>query len=506
MNNKIIIKVNNNYSYLEGSIESSVYKELREKTSYLPESAKYMIENSGRDGWDGRIPTICYKKCRCHNKKNGTHFPTGILYILRQFFKERNIPLQLIDERQKPLVDSLGYVLNKDILEERDYQIDSSNKALNAGRGILKICTGGGKTPISARMIAEAKAFPFMFYVPSVDLLNQTAESFEKFILKDGKPITVGRIGGGQFSISDINVATIQTAVRSLGQKFEKIDDEDILEDDSEDVKSKYPILKQLIMESKGFIIDECHKAASATCQAISDFSVSAYFRWGASATPFRDLGDDILIEACFGKTLVDISASDLIEQGFLVKPTIYFIHMNNFNPHGLSYSEVYKKGIVENSLRNKYISNLADKFYNQNRNVLTLVKNINHGKILEQLIKDPVFIHGSSVKKKRESVLNDIRENKIRQTISSTILDEGIDCRPWDTLILAGAGKSATRAFQRIGRTLRPYENKDLGIKKTDAIIIDFYDNCKYLKSHSMKRMALYKRERQFKIEKLEI
>lgn len=502
--NKLIIKVNNNCSFLEGTIDSTTYQNIRRITSYLPENSKYMIENSGKEGWDGRIPTICYKKCRCYLQKNGTHFPTGILSIVRNYLKENQIPVRIIDERVKPDVCSSGYEINKDIFEERDYQDLAVDAALNSGRGILKICTGGGKTPISAKIIVNLKAFPFMFYVPSIDLLNQTAESFEKFILKDGQPIKVGRIGGGEFSIGDINVSTIQTAVRALGQKYEKFDDEESKEDDSEEVKDKYPELKKLIMDSKGFIIDECHRAVSSTCQAISDYSVSAYYRWGASASPKRELGDDILIDACFGKTLVDISASDLIERGFLVKPTIYFIKVNNFNASGMKWSDVYQKAIVENTLRNSYITKLANKFYDEGRNVLTLIKNIDHGKILEKLIKDSVFIHGSSSKKKRKTTLDLIRENKVRQTIGSVIADEGLDCRPWDTLILGGSGKSATRAFQRIGRVLRPYENKELGIKKTEAIIVDFYDTCKYLKGHADRRKSLYKREREFKIEEL--
>jgi hypothetical protein len=80
-----------------------------------------------------------------------------------------------------------------------------------------------------------------------------------------------------------------------------------------------------------------------------------------------------------------------------------------------------------------------------------------------------------------------------------NTIFDEGIDCRPLDTLILAGAGKSATRALQRIGRILRPYPGK------TDAVAIDFMDNCKYMQAHSTRRANIYKTEEEFDIEIME-
>ena len=88
------------------------------------------------------------------------------------------------------------------------------------------------------------------------------------------------------------------------------------------------------------------------------------------------------------------------------------------------------------------------------------------------------------------------MREGKPQITISSVIFDEGIDVRPLDTLILAGGGKSSTRALQRIGRILRPCENK------SEAIAVDFMDNCKYMQAHSSKRANIYKTEEEFNIE----
>ena len=87
------------------------------------------------------------------------------------------------------------------------------------------------------------------------------------------------------------------------------------------------------------------------------------------------------------------------------------------------------------------------------------------------------------------------MRKGEPQITIASVIFDEGIDVRPLDTLILAGGGKSPTRALQRIGRILRPYEGKK------DAIAVDFMDNCKYMQSHSKRRLSIYKTEEEFKI-----
>jgi len=62
------------------------------------------------------------------------------------------------------------------------------------------------------------------------------------------------------------------------------------------------------------------------------------------SATPWRDMGDDILIDGCFGKCISDINASFLIKKGFLVKPVIYFQKISNMRGIKKStYQTIYK-------------------------------------------------------------------------------------------------------------------------------------------------------------------
>jgi len=138
----------------------------------------------------------------------------------------------------------------------------------------------------------------------------------------------------------------------------------------------------------------------------------------------------------------------------------------------------------------------MANEWYDQGRKILILVKQIAHGKLLEKLIPDSIFMHGSTGKRKRQKHLDIMRKGLPQITIASVIFDEGIDCKPLDTLILAGGGKSPTRALQRIGRILRPYPNKK------DAIAVDFMDNCKYMQAHSSKRAGIYKTEEEFDIE----
>ena len=508
--NKLVLRVENNSTFISGKMSSDTYDKFKKKLGYLPENSFWMVRNNQdkagehekwKKDWDGYISAVCWNKnfCHCHLKKQGLHFHTGLLSRAVDFFKEHNISFQRIDCRQKTEKTDIYSMSNE--FEFRDYQQEVINKVVGTqqtkgvDRGILKLATGSGKTAVSAGIIAGMGVSPTIFYVPSIDLLKQAKDEFEKFVKYHNIPVEVGMIGGGSKDIKDINVMTIQTAVRALGGVWKKFDEEDNFNDTTniDDIRSE---IQDLIYSSKLMLCDEVQHWAAETCQIISDASLSCQYKFGLSATPYRDQGDDILIEGCFGRTIADISASFLIDKGYLIQPTIYFNKINNMRGLGrTSYANVYKQAIVENSFRNSQIVEMTDRFLNNERKILILVKQINHGKILEELIPDSTFLHGGTGKKKRQKHLDKMRLGEPQITIASVIFDEGIDVRPLDTLILAGGGKSPTRALQRIGRILRPYEGK------IDAIAVDFMDECKYMKSHSKRRLNIYKTEEKFEI-----
>jgi superfamily II DNA or RNA helicase len=252
---------------------------------------------------------------------------------------------------------------------------------------------------------------------------------------------------------------------------------------------------------ANGLLVHNCQHVRSESCQMISDLSVSCRYKWGMSATPWRDHGDDILIDACFGRPICNINASFLIShpKKYLIKPTIYFIPIKNMRGRKFdTYDEAYNTAIVENILRNDVISKTASKMADSGRVVLVLCKHIAHGNALESIIPGSLFLHGSHSAKQRKEHLDKMRSREACITIASTIFDEGVDVRPLDTLILAGSGMSQTRALQRVGRILRPYPGKQ------DAVVIDFEDHCKYMLAHANKRRRIYATEPEFIIEDL--
>jgi superfamily II DNA or RNA helicase len=254
----------------------------------------------------------------------------------------------------------------------------------------------------------------------------------------------------------------------------------------------------------------------------------NAYYRIGVSATPWRDGGDDLLIEAVLSKRKLEnsINASKLIDLGYLVPCTIYFVPMKQIFP-GKSYHNLYKKAIVENKERNKAIVKIANKMcITQNKTVLILIQQVAHGEFLQQellklipeesftvKVQDPKsgkwqlvrvrnieFLSGQDDAIRRKAVIEAAKEKKVKILIGSTIADEGLDISSLDCLILAGGGKSSTRAFQRIGRVLRLHTNPD-GTKKERAIVFDFQDYTPTLRRHARVREKLYKTEEKWDI-----
>jgi superfamily II DNA or RNA helicase len=95
-----------------------------------------------------------------------------------------------------------------------------------------------------------------------------------------------------------------------------------------------------------------------------------------------------------------------------------------------------------------------------------------------------------------RNKALESLRDKSNPVLIATSLADEGLDLPSLDVLILAGAGKSETRALQRIGRVIRPHPGKKR------ATIVDFWDQCLYLEQHSRQRFEIYQTEPAFEVE----
>jgi superfamily II DNA or RNA helicase len=251
-----------------------------------------------------------------------------------------------------------------------------------------------------------------------------------------------------------------------------------------------------------GCVVQNCHHVSCKTIQAILNNSFKARMRFGGSASPWRDDGLDILIEACFGRRLCSVDASFLIEQGYLVKPCIMFNHFKsnfgtteNFNTH-------YTKYIVENQIRNEWIGKRAKFHVDKGRTTIILVKWTRHAELLAELIPGAEILTSTGDFKKsplkRKAVLDRLRSKSLMCVIGTSLLDEGVDVPSAEVGIFAGTGKSSTRALQRVGRFIRKDKNN---LAKDGAFIEEFYDHTMYLADHAKARKAILGTEKEFMI-----
>ena len=479
------ITIQRNYvnSKLDGEIPEKVFQQLREEMRYVIPGYSFAFQKSWGDGYKYLITL----KRRV--------FPSGLLYIVEKILQENHLEYKITDLRTEPIPSNpmplRGYRL-------RDYQQTMEKACLDHKSGVVKAATGSGKTAVMASLMGKYNGLKRIVYVRRLDLMNQTIKVFEREL-----DIPIGRVGGGKVDIQDLSVVMIPTAANALGEKYVKYTDHD--NDDEEDntpldTRQKLSI-KEYIENAQCFIIDECHCVSSETSQMVSNYSKKAYHRFGCSATPYRTDGTDILIHAATGPKIVDISASTLIERGFLVPPKVHFYRMKpDWNkPVPKDYQNVYTKFIVENEERNEKIVKLADYMAEKGERVVILVQRQQHGKILEEMLQKKgrmaKFIFGETCLTERSMALDQFSAGVLDVLLGSSILNEGIDVPCITALINAAAGKSSSSYYQKIGRAIRPFENK------TRAIVIDFIDAVKWLDKHSKERIKVLKTEPLYQI-----
>ncbi|MHA2279330.1 MAG: DEAD/DEAH box helicase [Promethearchaeota archaeon] len=499
----LLLKVGNVFTDIEGDLPLDLYRKLQRNMSFRPEGYEFstmynrwILDDQGKrvrrmwDGWRRQI----------WKSRNGKriYFPTGLFSIVKIFLDKHKITHTCENCRVKPQ-RTLNLSLNPE-LKLRDYQDTVASDSAKQQRGIIQVATGGGKTIIAGSVIERLGVSPFIFFVTSIDLLTQAKSSLEDSLRLDGKPFTVGQIGGGKIDIRDINVMTVQTAVRAAGKEWSKD-----YKFDADDVDDKTPIeqhkteIHHLLKTAAGALCDEVQHWRAETCQLVARSLESAYYTYGSSATPYRDEGDDLMIHACFGKKIAQIEASQLIRDKWLVKPSIKIVHVRGEKSSYRQWQQLYKDQVTDNDQYNKMIASIANSYIQNGRLVLILVQQIKHGKTIASLVPESIFLSGDSSKKKREDNVTKLRNREISCIVSTNIFDEGIDVCPLDTVILAGQGKSKVRAMQRIGRIMRPFKGKET------ATAIDFRIHQKYLFEHSIQREKMYRTEEEYDIEEID-
>ena len=247
-------------------------------------------------------------------------------------------------------------------------------------------------------------------------------------------------------------------------------------------------------------IIDECHHSSAITIREALDRMPNAAYRYGFSATPWRDKNADhkLLLSALGDKIIYDLGGKEAVDRGIIAKPKYQVITSPTpdlFLQEDRNWRNIVEKGLIGNKTRNTSIINKAVDLFENDHNVLICVDEIAHLEILASRFKqrgiDVLTIHGEQNHK-----LNDENIKKISAStkglisIGTMAVGEGTDMPNISAIILASGGKASIRFLQRIGRGTR------LTNGKNEVIVVDFEDwfNPVLLKHFRERKRIFYK------------
>lgn len=430
------IEVGNVWIYLNGSAAFGIIDSV---TSYDVEGRWFSAQYK-RAQWDGK------KRFREFDRSRGLYrIGTGFLSVICKALDTHDYPYVLFDERDFIPPDPVNQIGDFKIDEGKyDYQFHAVQAACLHGRGVIHAATGAGKSAIGAAII-KSFGTQTVWLTHRIALLHQTRAALQKFLEEP-----VGILGDGQRDIQNVTVAMVQTI--------------DVTKKDQEGIR-------EFLANCDVVIGDEIHHLESK--QWGDTFSkIGAAHRFGLTATPcFK--GPGMALIGMTGNVIYEIGPQELIRRGVLVPPRIWMIRSGEPKiPAGEKYPAVYSAGVVKADQRNGMAARVAKTLKDEGKSGLTLVRQINHGKILVERMRqagvDAKFIQASVKPEQRDEWVAQMKEGEIDHIVAvSSIMGEGVDI-PWlPALINAtgskGGGSKETGADHDIGRVTTQFLGRGL-------------------------------------------
>jgi len=391
------------------------------------------------------------------NKDNT--FLTGFVPMVRQYCASQNIPCHVNNSLQKLKQENNPKVADLNISEgDRKYQRELILSAIKHQRGIIKAATASGKTII---MLGIISCFPNAKVLFLSDTHVPTSQMKEA-IQENG------------FENYNINLFTIQ--------KFHRLNPDEYID--------KYDII----------IVDECHSGASLTGMYAKVLMHSlATMRFGFTATLPSTISGRMALEGLFGPIIGEFSIQDGMEHDVLSKPKIILkmLPENSKVRELRTYKDVYDAGVVNNRALNRQVILDAKESIEENKTVLILVVQIQHGENIVNMAKrlydlDFVFVQGKTDSDIREQIRKQMIDKKTKAVVATAVFRKALNIPSLDVVINACGGKSEVMTLQAIGRGLRKTKDKE------EVIIRDYYiPSHRYLVDHFGRRLCLYFQEK---------
>jgi superfamily II DNA or RNA helicase len=379
--------------------------------------------------------------------------------------------LDPLDDRAEPLDEQLleRYALPlapRLALEPRSYQREALQSWLaNAGRGVVVLPTGAGKTVVALMALAQAPVRTLVV-VPTIELLGQWRRTLTQ---QGGVPAElVGVVGGGERSPGPVTVMTYDSAAmprRGL---------------------SSYGLL----------IVDEVHHLPAPTYQAIAR-KAAAPWRLGLSATPERADGSHLELAELIGpevyrrlpadlarsghiasyrerRIFVDLSPEERCRYDLLMAEYRWYLATRRARlTRGTFFEQLIRDSARDPAARRALQAHHQARLIALNaeakiEQVAQLLERHREEKVLVfseynamvQTLSDRLALPSITYRTdavERRLVLERFRSGRYSKLVSGRVLNEGVDL-PDANVAIVVSGSSASREYiQRLGRVLRP-------------------------------------------------
>lgn len=325
------------------------------------------------------------------------------------------------------------------VFDGRDYryQYDAVAAGLSAGRGIIKIPTGGGKTEVACACMATVDE-PWLFVTPSKDLTLQGKARFEKLTGEEA-----GIIGDGKWDVRRVTFATFQTLNKRRHERT-----------------SEWRALTEHV---RALFVDECHTLPANTFYPTAMAFKNACVRLGLSATPLdRSDRKSIYAVAALGPVCYKISQPELVERGVLSKANVRMIECTQMPAAAKTWKGHYGENVVRSTKRNNLLTAIAATAH---KPAIMFVNEVEHGKDLKRrLTRSGIrseMVWGNKNTHERKAAIERLETLSTEVLVSSPVFNQGIDIPELRSVIVAGAGRSVIQSLQRMGRGSRRASGK---------------------------------------------
>ena len=262
-------------------------------------------------------------------KKDGkTYFYTfsGLWKQIVDWCNENNIQHDDLDSNFKYTSFNLSkeewyeYVKSWNLtLNPYPYQLDAAWLILKYRQSLSQLATRAGKTLIAYmvfRYMLEHGAHNILMIVPNITLVKQAVDDMKEY--KEFFQTETVWAAGELCSTSNLTIGTFQSLVKRCDRKSKKYDPKFF---------SKFDVIC-------------CDEAHTSKCQSIKDilnqdFMKHVKLKFGFSGSlPEPNTIESFTTQSLLGPKVQDLSAKELIDEGFLAKPIITQVRINyNWTP-----------------------------------------------------------------------------------------------------------------------------------------------------------------------------